>query len=130
MVVTCASLGQGKLASLPVNVRAFRKTFRTHGDRRTTVGFANESTTLQKIKIPRTLKELGATNVLLLAAPLEAMAETCETEQSLFSMNMPLLLLVALIGATVGGLLARQRKGELQRLNEQLRQINTALKRQ
>ncbi|GJX10460.1 tetratricopeptide-like helical domain-containing protein [Tanacetum coccineum] len=121
MVVTCASLGQGKLASLPVNVRDFRKTFRTHGACRTS---------LQKVKIPRTLKELGATNVLLLAAPLEAMAETCETEPSLFSMNMPLLLLVALIGATVGGLLARQRKGELQRLNEQLRQINTALKRQ
>lgn len=28
------------------------------------------------------------------------------------------------------GLLARQRRGELQRLNEQLRQINTALRRQ
>ncbi|PWA79370.1 tetratricopeptide-like helical domain-containing protein [Artemisia annua] len=95
-------------------------------------GVANESTTLhQKFKIPRSLPvELVVTNVLLLATPLDAMAETCETEQSLFSMNMPLLLLVALIGATVGGLLARQRKGELQRLNEQLRQINTALKRQ
>nr|KJB23524.1 hypothetical protein B456_004G102400 [Gossypium raimondii] len=43
---------------------------------------------------------------------------------------MPLLLFVALIGATVGGLLARQRKGELQRVNEQLRQINVALRRQ
>ncbi|PHT30268.1 hypothetical protein CQW23_30138 [Capsicum baccatum] len=43
---------------------------------------------------------------------------------------MPLLLLVSLIGATVGGLVARQRKAELQRLNEQLRQINTALRRQ
>ncbi|KAK4392296.1 protein FLUORESCENT IN BLUE LIGHT, chloroplastic [Sesamum angolense] len=32
--------------------------------------------------------------------------------------------------ATVGGLLARQRRGELQRLNEQLRQINAALRRQ
>ncbi|PPD86371.1 hypothetical protein GOBAR_DD16690 [Gossypium barbadense] len=42
---------------------------------------------------------------------------------------MPLLLFVALIGATVGGLLARQRKGELQRVNEQLRQINVALRR-
>ncbi|KAG4133439.1 hypothetical protein ERO13_D08G096333v2 [Gossypium hirsutum] len=41
---------------------------------------------------------------------------------------MPLLLFVALIGATVGGLLARQRKGELQRVNEQLRQINVALR--
>lgn len=69
-------------------------------------------------------------NALLLTAPLEALAETCEAEQSVFNMNMPLLLLVALIGATVGGLLARQRKAELQRLNEQLRQINAALKRQ
>ncbi|MFS7950091.1 putative tetratricopeptide-like helical domain superfamily [Helianthus anomalus] len=69
-------------------------------------------------------------NALVLAAPLEALAETCEAEPSVFNMNMPLLLLVALIGATVGGLLARQRKAELQRLNEQLRQINAALKRQ
>lgn len=68
------------------------------------------------------------TNALLLAMPSEALAETCEADNSFFS--MPLLLLVALIGATVGGLLARQRKGELQRLNEQLRQINAALKRQ
>lgn len=59
---------------------------------------------LQKSKIPRSLPmELVVTNVLLLATPLDAMAETCETEQSLLSMNMPLLLLVALIGATVGG---------------------------
>ena len=42
-------------------------------------------------------------NALLLTAPLEALAETCEAEQSMFNMNMPLLLLVALIGATVGG---------------------------
>ncbi|XP_016493396.1 protein FLUORESCENT IN BLUE LIGHT, chloroplastic isoform X2 [Nicotiana tabacum] len=69
-------------------------------------------------------------NALMLTSPLEALAETCEAENSLFNMNMPLLLLVALIGATVGGLLARQRKRELQRLNEQLRQINAALRRQ
>nr|XP_016448418.1 PREDICTED: protein FLUORESCENT IN BLUE LIGHT, chloroplastic-like [Nicotiana tabacum] len=69
-------------------------------------------------------------NALMMTSPLEALAETCEAENSLFNMNMPLLLLVALIGATVGGLLARQRKRELQRLNEQLRQINAALRRQ
>ncbi|KAL5539351.1 hypothetical protein UlMin_044410 [Ulmus minor] len=67
-------------------------------------------------------------NSLMFAAPLKALAETCEADNSLF--NMPLLLAVALIGATVGGLLARQRKGELQRVNEQLRQINVALRRQ
>lgn len=77
-----------------------------------------------------TIGFIGSLPALLLATPLEAMAETCESEQSIFNMNMPVLLLVALIGATVGGLLARQRKAELQRLNEQLRQINAALKRQ
>ncbi|PWA96673.1 tetratricopeptide-like helical domain-containing protein [Artemisia annua] len=69
-------------------------------------------------------------NALLLATPLEALAKTCEAEPSIFNMNMPVLLVVALIGATVGGLIARQRKAELLRLNEQLRQINAALKRQ
>ncbi|XP_013638545.1 PREDICTED: protein FLUORESCENT IN BLUE LIGHT, chloroplastic isoform X1 [Brassica oleracea var. oleracea] len=69
------------------------------------------------------------TNSLLMGTPLEALAaDMCEPESSIFS--MPFLLLVALVGATVGGLLARQRKGELQRLNEQLRQINAALRRQ
>ncbi|CAI9097336.1 OLC1v1033735C1 [Oldenlandia corymbosa var. corymbosa] len=71
-----------------------------------------------------------AADALMLAAPLDALAETCEADNSVLNMNMPLLLFVALIGATVGGLLARQRRGELQRLNEQLRQINAALKRQ
>lgn len=68
------------------------------------------------------------TNAMFLAMPSEALAETSEAVNSFF--NMPLLLFVALIGATVGGLVARQRKGELQRLNEQLRQINAALRRQ
>ncbi|XP_057504140.1 protein FLUORESCENT IN BLUE LIGHT, chloroplastic isoform X2 [Actinidia eriantha] len=67
-------------------------------------------------------------NALMLSTPFEALAETCEAGQSVFT--MPLLLFVALIGATVGGLLARQRRGELKRLNEQLRQINAALRRQ
>ncbi|KAE8709056.1 Protein FLUORESCENT IN BLUE LIGHT [Hibiscus syriacus] len=53
-----------------------------------------------------------ATNVLIFSAPFKALAETCEADNSFF--NMPLLLLVALVGATVGGLLARQRRGELQ----------------
>lgn len=71
-------------------------------------------------------------NALMMTSPLEALAETCEVDNSPFNMlfSMPLLLLVALIGATVGGLVARQRKAELQRLNEQLRQINAALRRQ
>ncbi|GMH14208.1 hypothetical protein Nepgr_016049 [Nepenthes gracilis] len=68
------------------------------------------------------------TNGLMMAMPFGALAETCEADNSLF--NMPLLLFVAFIGATVGGLLARQRRKELQRLNEQLRQINAALRRQ
>ena len=40
-------------------------------------------------------------NALMLITPFEALAETCEADQSVF--NMPLLLFVALIGATVGG---------------------------
>ncbi|CAK9150101.1 unnamed protein product [Ilex paraguariensis] len=68
------------------------------------------------------------TNALILSTPLEALAETCEVNKSVF--DMPLLLFVALVGATVGGLLARQRRAELERLNEQLRQINAALRRQ
>ncbi|CAK9324771.1 unnamed protein product [Citrullus colocynthis] len=67
-------------------------------------------------------------NAFTFSIPLKAMAETCEAESSAF--NMPILLSVALVGATVGGLLARQRRGELKRLNEQLRQINAALRRQ
>lgn len=69
-------------------------------------------------------------NGIMYGGPLKALAETCEANNDIFNMNMPLLLFVALVGATVGGLLARQRKEELQRLNEQLRQINTALRRQ
>lgn len=42
-----------------------------------------------------------ATNALMLATPLNALAETCETDNSVF--NMPLLLFVSLVGATVGG---------------------------
>ncbi|CAI9782404.1 unnamed protein product [Fraxinus pennsylvanica] len=67
-------------------------------------------------------------NALMLTTAPEALAETCVAENSVFS--MPLLLFVSLIGATVGGLLARQRRGEMERLNEQLRQINAALRRQ
>lgn len=81
---------------------------------------------------PHQIKSLSlaliVSNALMLNSPLEALAETCETAKSVF--DMPLLLFVALVGATVGGLLARQRKGELKRVNEQLRQINAALRRQ
>lgn len=73
-------------------------------------------------------KAVYMANALMLIMPFEAVAETCEADISSF--NMPILLAVALIGATVGGLVARQRKGELQRLNNQLRQINAALRRQ
>lgn len=46
---------------------------------------------------------LIATDALMFATPLEALAETCEADNSILSMNMPLLLFVALVGATVGG---------------------------
>ncbi|CAA0827501.1 Protein FLUORESCENT IN BLUE LIGHT- chloroplastic [Striga hermonthica] len=70
-------------------------------------------------------------NAMMFDKPLQVLAETCEADgNAALNMNMPLLLFVALIGATVGGLVARKRKGELQQLNEQLRQINTSLRRQ
>ncbi|KAK7275556.1 hypothetical protein RIF29_16675 [Crotalaria pallida] len=69
-----------------------------------------------------------ASNILMFSTPCKALAETCEADNSV--VNMPLLLAIALIGATVGGLVARQRKGELQRVNEQLLQINAALRKQ
>ncbi|XP_068659121.1 protein FLUORESCENT IN BLUE LIGHT, chloroplastic-like isoform X2 [Aristolochia californica] len=68
-------------------------------------------------------------SALVLGLPFEALAETCEAD-SFSVLNMPLLFAIAMIGATVGGLLARQRRGELKRLNDQLRQINAALRRQ
>ncbi|KAL5728540.1 hypothetical protein ACHQM5_001613 [Ranunculus cassubicifolius] len=77
--------------------------------------------------LSNTTKAVLMANALLFIMPFEALAETCETGGSF---SMPGLLIVALIGATVGGLVARQRKGELQRLNTQLRQINAALRRQ
>ncbi|KAG1347421.1 protein FLUORESCENT IN BLUE LIGHT, chloroplastic [Cocos nucifera] len=67
-------------------------------------------------------------NSLMLILPLRVLAETCEARNPFT--EMPLLFAIALIGATVGGLLARQRRGELERLNDQLRQINAALRRQ
>ena len=41
------------------------------------------------------------TNALMLCTPLQVLAETCETDRPVF--EMPLLLFVALVGATVGG---------------------------
>ncbi|KAJ4893581.1 hypothetical protein Rs2_20375 [Raphanus sativus] len=80
-----------------------------------------------RLKLP--VMAVFLTNSILMCKPLDAFAaEVCQPEfNSMFS--MPVFSLVALVGATVGGLLARQRRGELQRLNEQLRQINAALRR-
>ncbi|MCH91792.1 protein FLUORESCENT IN BLUE LIGHT chloroplastic-like, partial [Trifolium medium] len=41
-----------------------------------------------------------ASNILMFSMPCKALAETCEADNSMF--NMPILLAVALIGATVG----------------------------
>ncbi|KAG2272036.1 hypothetical protein Bca52824_066591 [Brassica carinata] len=63
------------------------------------------------------------TNSLLMGTPLEALAaDMCEPESSIFS--MPFCCLLLLLEPLL------ERKGELQRLNEQLRQINAALRRQ
>lgn len=82
----------------------------------------------QKMACPQLLRAAVLSTMSLLAVPLEASAETCQPPNSFA--NMPIFIAVALIGAAVGGLLARQRKEELKRLNNQLRQINTALRRQ
>ncbi|KAG2659412.1 hypothetical protein PVAP13_1KG355100 [Panicum virgatum] len=82
----------------------------------------------RKMGCPDLLKAALLSTMSLLAVPLEASAETCQPPNSFA--NMPIFIAVALIGAAVGGLLARQRKEELKRLNNQLRQINTALRRQ
>ncbi|XP_029123129.1 protein FLUORESCENT IN BLUE LIGHT, chloroplastic isoform X2 [Elaeis guineensis] len=74
-------------------------------------------------------KAVVLANSLMLVLPLRVLAETCEAARNPFT-EMPLLFAIALIGAAVGGLLARQRRGELERLNDQLRQINVALRRQ
>lgn len=52
-------------------------------------------------RLPATV--LIVTNAIVFDKPLEALAETCQADNSVFNMNMPLLLFVALIGATVGG---------------------------
>ncbi|XP_072992827.1 protein FLUORESCENT IN BLUE LIGHT, chloroplastic-like [Typha latifolia] len=82
----------------------------------------------QKMVESGILKGFVIASMSMLILPLEASAETCQADDSFT--KMPLLFAVAMIGATVGGLLARQRKEELKRLNDQLRQINTALRRQ
>ncbi|CAO2046368.1 unnamed protein product [Urochloa humidicola] len=82
----------------------------------------------QKMACPDLLKAALLSTIPLLAVPLEASAETCQPSNSFA--NMPIFIAVALIGAAVGGLLARRRKEELKLLNNQLRQINTALRRQ
>ncbi|PRQ51616.1 putative tetratricopeptide-like helical domain-containing protein [Rosa chinensis] len=111
-----------KSAFLPFKVEAF-------GENQIEVLEMSPATKCQgatELRFPAMELLLG--NALMFTAPLNALAETCEADNSFF--NMPLLLSVALVGATVGGLVARQRKGELQRVNEQLRQINAALRRQ
>ncbi|XP_062219479.1 protein FLUORESCENT IN BLUE LIGHT, chloroplastic-like [Phragmites australis] len=82
----------------------------------------------QKMACTDLLKSAVLSTMLILALPPEASAETCQPANSFA--NMPIFVAVALIGAAVGGLLARQRKEELKRLNNQLRQINMALRRQ
>ncbi|KAL3622780.1 hypothetical protein CASFOL_031986 [Castilleja foliolosa] len=85
---------------------------------------------LKDIMLSRLPVVVIVANAIMFDKPLKVLAETCKADDSVFNMNMPLLLFVAIVGATVGGLVARKRKEELQQLNEQLRQINTSLRRQ
>lgn len=54
-----------------------------------------------KVQLRSTTTTFLVVNTLMLTTPFKALAETCEADNSFF--NMPLLLFVALIGATVGG---------------------------
>ncbi|KAM0959357.1 hypothetical protein ACFX2I_024479 [Malus domestica] len=119
----------GKLASLPFKVEKLVSSFGNKFDGVCEIHHMLPNSKCQgdiKLRFPTMGLLLG--NALMLTKPLNALAETCEADNSGFS--MPVLLFVALVGATVGGLVARQRKGELQRVNEQLRQINQSLRRQ
>ena len=42
-------------------------------------------------------------NPLMLSTSFKALAETCEADNSVFNMNMPLLLSMVLKGKTIGG---------------------------
>ncbi|XP_066397217.1 protein FLUORESCENT IN BLUE LIGHT, chloroplastic-like isoform X3 [Miscanthus floridulus] len=83
---------------------------------------------LQEIVCSSFSKACLLSSCIIYVLPPSCIAEPCEQAYSL--PNMPLLFAIAMVGATVGGLLARQRRGELARLNDQLRQINAALRRQ
>ncbi|ONI15323.1 hypothetical protein PRUPE_3G037600 [Prunus persica] len=121
----------GKLPSLPFQAEKLRSAFGNTLDGLFEIHHVLPNKKSQgDIQLRFPAMELLVGNALILTTPLKALAETCEAENSVFNMNMPVLLFVALVGATVGGLLARQRKGELQRVNEQLRQINQSLRRQ
>ncbi|BFG24137.1 hypothetical protein CerSpe_104110 [Prunus speciosa] len=127
----------GKLPSLPFQAEKLRSAFGNTLDELFEIHHVLPNKKCQKLSLQQgdiqlrfPAMELLVGNALILTTPLKALAETCEAENSVFNMNMPVLLFVALVGATVGGLLARQRKGELQRVNEQLRQINQSLRRQ
>ncbi|RLN21750.1 protein FLUORESCENT IN BLUE LIGHT, chloroplastic-like [Panicum miliaceum] len=108
-----------------------RTSFRSHG-----IHAANEHahdlmrsiSDLQEVVFSSFGKACLFSSCIIYVLPPACLAEPCEQEYSL--PNMPLLFAIAMVGATVGGLLARQRRGELARLNDQLRQINAALRRQ
>ncbi|BAT86871.1 Protein FLUORESCENT IN BLUE [Vigna angularis] len=130
-LTTCGftSTLQGKLACLSLKLDKIIPRFEYTLD-----GSSKVSTLLHYSKYKEDMHQrfpsliVVASNILMFSMPNTALAETCEADNSFF--NMPILLAVALIGATVGGLLARQRRNELQRVNEQLIQINAALRKQ
>ncbi|XP_019430397.1 PREDICTED: protein FLUORESCENT IN BLUE LIGHT, chloroplastic-like isoform X2 [Lupinus angustifolius] len=121
--------GHGKLACLSFKVNKFmpifKDAFQGSSQIRSTLHCSNCKVDMHQ----RFLSVIFLTsNILMFSTPCKALAETCEAGNSSF--NMPLLLAIALIGATVGGLVARQRKEELQRVNDKLLQINAALRKE
>ncbi|XP_041001528.1 protein FLUORESCENT IN BLUE LIGHT, chloroplastic-like [Juglans microcarpa x Juglans regia] len=128
--LTGKSLAPGKLVSLSYEVERF-----VLSSRATLSGPSEICRILANLQCQGNMQLRTPTmaflvgNALMLTTPLKALAETCEADNSVFNMNMPLLLFVALIGATVGGKVPLALWPSLQ-LNEQLRQINAALRRQ
>ncbi|CAI5525171.1 unnamed protein product [Closterium sp. Naga37s-1] len=89
---------------------------------------------LAALPIPAALAETAA-DADAVAAAAAALADACSQELGGADLNTVIAVacvvqLIALIGAGVGGWVARVRKAEVERINAQLRQINISLRKQ
>ncbi|GJP77351.1 hypothetical protein CLOP_g7760 [Closterium sp. NIES-67] len=91
-------------------------------------------TLLAALPLPPALAETAA-DADAAAAAAAALADACSQELGGADLNTVIAVacvvqLIALIGAGVGGWIARVRKAEVERINAQLRQINISLRKQ